>query len=40
MEHHDYDDSHDEVDHADRIPALDETLIGEKIPNHVSWLDS
>ena len=28
------------MDHADRITALDETLIGDKIPNHVDWLDS
>ena len=39
-EHQDHDDSHDEVDHADRITALDETLTGEKVPNHVGWPDS
>ena len=38
--HDEYDDSHDEVDHVDRITALDETLIGVQIPNHVAWPDS
>jgi hypothetical protein len=39
-DHDEYDDSHDEVDHADRITALDETLIGVQTPNHVAWPDS
>ena len=40
INHHGYGDTHDEVDHAGRITALDGTLIGEQIPNHVSWPDS
>ena len=32
-----FDDTNDEVDHCDGITALDETLVGETIPNHVSW---